>query len=148
MTDDSGRFRLAVAHKDRIAFDVRRIGYMPSRIALVDGGDTTLSVLLLPATRELPGVEVTDTRARPPGLADFEQRMRERQRGAGAGHFLTAKDIEAMQPLRVTQVVENVPSMVVRRTGGDRFAIYGRLTTRRGVRGHRVPRRRPYRRRG
>ena len=129
VSDDSGRFRLAVAHKDRIAFDVKRIGYMPSRIALVDGGDTTLTVLLLPATQELPGVEVTDTRTGPPGVAGFEQRMRERQRGAGAGHFVTAKDIEAMQPLRVTQVVENVPSIVVRRTGGDRFAIYGKAAS-------------------
>lgn len=129
VSDDSGRFRLAVAHKDRIAFDVKRIGYMPSRIALVDGGDTTLSVLLLPATQELPGVEVRDAAGRPPGLAGFEQRMKERQRGAGTGHFLTAKDIEAMQPLRVTQVVENVPSMAVRRVGGDRFAIYGRLSS-------------------
>jgi hypothetical protein len=129
VTDDSGHFRLSVAHKDRVVFDVRRVGYMPSRIALVDGGDTTLSVLLLPATRELPGVEVTGPRARPPGLADFEQRMRERQRGAGTGYFLTARDIEAMQVLRATQVVENVPSMVVRRTEGDRFAIHGRLTT-------------------
>jgi hypothetical protein len=129
VSDDSGHFRLAVAHNTRVVFDVKRVGYMPSRIALVDGGDTTLSVLLLPATRELPGVEVTDTRAGPPGLAGFEQRMRERQRGAGSGHFFTAKEIEAMQPLRVTQVVENVPSIVVRRTGGDRFAIYGKATS-------------------
>jgi hypothetical protein len=127
VSDDSGHFRLLVAHKDRLVFDVRRIGYMPSRIALVDGGDTSVSVLLLAATRELPGVEVTDTRLRPPGLAGFEQRMIDRKRGAGTGHFFTAKDIEAMQPLRVTQVVENTPSMVVRRTGGDRFAIFGRL---------------------
>jgi hypothetical protein len=127
-SDDSGRFRLVVAHTDRIVFDVKRIGYLPSRIALVDGSDTTLSVLLLPATRELPGVEVTDARPRPPGLAGFEQRMKERQRGTGSGHFFTTKDIEAMQPTRSTQVVENTPSMVVRRTGGDRFAIYGKLT--------------------
>jgi carboxypeptidase family protein len=129
VSDDSGHFRLVVVHKDRIVFEVKRVGYMPTRIALADGGDTTLSVLLLPAIRELPGVEVTDTRLHPPGLAGFEQRMIERKRGAGTGHFFTAKDIEAMQALRVTQVVENAPSMVVRRTGGDRFAIFGRLTS-------------------
>jgi hypothetical protein len=127
VSDDSGHFRLVVAHKDRIVFDVKRIGYMPTRMALVDGSDTTLSVLLLPATRELPGVEVTDARLRPPGLAGFERRMIERQRGAGTGHFFTAKDIEAMQTTRPTQIVENTPSMVVRRTSGDRFAIYGKL---------------------
>lgn len=128
VSDDSGHFRLVVAHKDRVVFEVKRVGYMPTRIALVDGGDTTLSVLLLPATQEMPGVEVTDTRLRPPGLAGFEQRMIERKRGTGAGQFFTAKDIEAMQPTRPTQIVENTPSMVVRRTGGDRFAIFGKLT--------------------
>lgn len=127
VSDDSGRFRLAVVHKDRVVFDVKRIGYMPTRMALADGGDTSLTVLLLPATRELPGVEVTDARLRPPGLAGFEQRMIERKRGAGTGHFFTAKDIEAMQPTRPTQIVENTPSMVVRRTSGDRFAIFGKL---------------------
>jgi hypothetical protein len=129
VSDDSGHFRLVVVHKDRVVFEVKRIGYMPTRIALVDGGDTTLSVLLLPAARELASVEVKDTRLRPPGLAGFEQRMIERQRGAGNGHFFTAKDIEAMQPMRPTQIVENAPSMVVRRTSGDRFAIYGKLTS-------------------
>jgi len=129
VTDDSGHFRLVVVHQVRLVLDAKRIGYMPTRIALVDGGDTTLSVLLLPSTRELPGVEVTDSRLRPQGLAGFEQRMIERKRGAGTGNFFTVKDIEAMQPMRSTQVVENSPSMVVRRTGGDRFAIYGKLTS-------------------
>ena len=124
--DDSGRFRLVIPHRDRVVFDVRRLGYMPSRIALVAGGDTTVSVLLLPAATKLPAVEVKDAAIRSPGIAGFEQRMIERKRGAGAGWFITAKEIEASSPLRATQVVEAIPSVNVRRVSGDRFAIFGR----------------------
>lgn len=123
--DDSGRFRLVVPHRERVVFDAKRVGYMPSRISLVAGGDTTVTVLLLPSATSLPTIEVKDVPLRPAGLAGFEQRMKERQRGAGAGWFITAKDIEAKQPLRATQVVEGVPSIYVRRVAGDRFAIYG-----------------------
>jgi hypothetical protein len=124
--DDSGRFRLVVPHRDRVVFDARRVGYTPSRIALVPGGDTTIIVLLLPAATNLPRVEVRDAAPEPAGLAGFEQRMEDRRRGAGAGWFITAKDIEAAKPLRATQVVDGVPSIYVRRTTGENFAIYGR----------------------
>jgi hypothetical protein len=125
-TDDSGRFRLVVPHRERVVFDARRVGFMPSRIALVAGGDTTISMLLLPAATNLPKVEVKDAPLRPVGLAGFERRMIERKHGAGAGWFITAKDIGASNPTRATQVVEAVPSINVRRVSGDRFAIYGR----------------------
>jgi hypothetical protein len=126
-SDDSGRFRIDVAHKDRVVFDLRRIGYMPTRLSIAAGGDTMVSVLLLPAAQSLPRVDVNDEAIPPPGLAGFEQRMLARQRGAGTGQFITAKEIEKMSPIRTTQIVETVPSIVVRRTGGDRYAIYGRL---------------------
>lgn len=124
--DDSGRFRLVVPHRDRVVFDARRVGYMPSRISLLGGGDTVVTVLLLPAAANLPALEVKDASARPAGLAGFERRMAERKRGAGAGWFITQQQIEASNPLRATQVVEAVPSVNVRRLSGDRFAIFGR----------------------
>jgi hypothetical protein len=128
-SDDSGRFRIDVAHRDRVVFDVRRIGFMPTRLSIAAGGDTVVSVLLLAAAQSLPRVDVNDAAIAPPGLAGFEQRMLARQRGAGTGQFITAKEIEKMSPLRSTQIVESVPSIVVRRTGGDKYAIYGRLAS-------------------
>ena len=125
-TNDSGRFVLVVPHRDRVVFQARHVGFMPSQIALAAGGDTTISILLLPATTQLPKVEVKDVAPKPVGLAGFERRMIERKRGAGAGWFITAKDIEAKNPLRSTQVVEAIPSITVRRESGDKFAIYGR----------------------
>src|SRR6478735_5176301 len=51
ITDDSGRFRLEISHKDRFTFEVRRVGFLPSRVGLHAGGDTDVTVLLLPATQ-------------------------------------------------------------------------------------------------
>ena len=126
VTDDSGRFRLDISHRNRLVFDVRRVGFMPSRIALEPGGDTSFSVLLLPSTQRLEGVEVTSIGGKAPTLAGFEERMAARQRAAGSGYFITAKDIESRPATRTSQVVENVPSIRVRRTSGDRYGIFGR----------------------
>lgn len=126
ISDDSGRFRLEISHHDRVVFDVRRLGFMPSRIALGGGGDTNLLVLLLPNVQQMAGVEVTGIAKKPSALAGFEERMLARRRAAGSGYFITAKDIESRPATRTTQVVENVPSILVRRTSGDRFGIYGR----------------------
>jgi len=126
ISDDSGRFRLEISHRDRVEFDFRRLGYMPSRFALAAGGDTTISVLLLPTAQQLSSVDVKEAAPKPISLAGFEERMLARKRAAGAGYFLTAKDIEGISPTRTTQVVENIPGMSVRRTNLDRYAIYGR----------------------
>jgi hypothetical protein len=124
--DDSGRFRLILPNHERVVFDARRVGFMPSRFSLVAGGDTSVTILLLPSAANLPALEVKDAATRPAGLEGFERRMTERKRGAGAGWFIEAKDIEAASPIRATQVVETVPSIYVRRVNTDRFAIYGR----------------------
>jgi len=126
ITDDSGRFRLEIPHRGKIVFDVRRFGYMPSRVGLAPGGDTSISVLLLPAGQRLPAVDVIGSEGRSPNLAGFEKRMLERPRGSGSGHFITTKEIEAMAVTRTTHVVETVPSIVVRRVGGERYALFGK----------------------
>jgi len=125
-SDDSGRFRLDVSHRDRLVLDFKRVGFLPTRFTLEAGGDTTLEVLLLAAVNRIAGMDVNANRDPALTLRGFEERMRERQRGAGAGHFITAKEIEASIPTRATQVVENVPSIVVRRIADDHFGIFGK----------------------
>ena len=125
-SDDSGRFRLEVSHRDKLVLDFKHVGFLPTRFTLEAGGDTTLEVLLLAAVNRIAGMDVTANRDPAMTLRGFEERMRERQRGAGAGHFITAKEIEASIPTRATQVVENVPSIVVRRIADDHFGIYGK----------------------
>src|SRR5215207_498736 len=72
VSDDSGRFRLEIAHRDRIVFDARRLGYTPSRFALAAGGDTSVYVLLLPTAQQLAGVNISEVAPKPIQLTGFE----------------------------------------------------------------------------
>jgi hypothetical protein len=126
VSDDSGHFRLEISHRNRVVFDLRRLGYTPSRFSLAAGGDTAITVLLLPSAQQLAGVDVKETSKSAPTIAGFEDRMRARQKAAGAGYFVTAAEIEAKSPTRATQAVENVPGITVRRTALDKYGIYGR----------------------
>jgi hypothetical protein len=125
-SDDSGRFRFEMPHREKLVLDFKRVGFLPTRFTLEAGGDTTLEVLLLPAVNRIAGMDVTANRDLAMTLRGFEERMRERQRGAGAGHFITANEVESSLPTRATQVVENIPSIVVRRLNDDHFGIFGK----------------------
>jgi hypothetical protein len=125
-SDDSGRFRVDAPHRDKLVLDFKRVGFLPTRFTLEAGGDTTLDVLLLPTINQIPGVEVTASRDPAMTLRGFEERMRERRRGAGAGHFITAREIESNLATRTTQIVSNIPSIVVRRLADDHFGIFGK----------------------
>ncbi len=125
-SDDSGHFRLEAPHRDKLVLDFKRVGFLPTRFTLEGGGDTTLEVLLLATANRIAGVEVTAVRDLAIPLRGFEERMRERQRGAGTGHFITSSEIEASLPTRATQIVANVPSIVVRRMADDHFGIFGK----------------------
>jgi hypothetical protein len=129
VTDDSGRFRLELTHRERAVFDARRVGYMPTRVGLSAGGDTTVSILMLPSAQVLPKTDIKSPETRSPMLAGFDERMRARTRGAGVGVFMTAADIEQRHATRITQVFDNIPSIFVRRAGGDRFALFGKAST-------------------
>jgi hypothetical protein len=126
VTDDSGHFRLEISHRNKLVFDLRRLGYTPSRFSLDPGGDTSVTVLLLPTAQQLAGVDVKETSKSAPTIAGFEERMRARQRAAGAGYFVTAAEIEAKNATRATQAIETVPGISVRRSALDKYAIYGR----------------------
>ena len=125
-SDDSGHFRLDAPHRDKLVLEFKRVGFLPTRFTLEAGGDTTLEVLLLATVNRIAGMDVTANRDPALTLRGFEERMRERQRGAGAGHFITAKEIEASIPTLATQVVANIPSIVVRRLTDDHFGIFGK----------------------
>jgi len=126
VSDDSGHFRLEITHRNKVVFDLRRLGYTPSRFSLDAGGDTAVSILLLPSAQQLAGVDVKETSKSAPTIAGFEDRMRARQKAAGAGYFVTAAEIESKNLTRATQSVETVPGISVRRTALDKYGIYGR----------------------
>jgi hypothetical protein len=114
--DDSGRFTAELRARDRVTFDVRRIGYRPSTLVVPPGNDTVVTVVLVPTAVQLEGRVVTGT-PEAPGLrmAGFYRRLQDREKGINAGHFLTAEDIERRKPTRITQMLEGLPGVRVMR---------------------------------
>lgn len=117
-SDDSGRFRLIVPHYDRATFDIRRVGFLPSRFGLLPGGDTSITVIMLPTAQELPKVEVKARETdRTMDVTGFNQRLLEAQHGTNAGIFITAADIERRLATRVTQLFGAMPGITCVRAG-------------------------------
>lgn len=119
VTDDSGRFRLEIQHTNKTTFDVKRVGFTPSKYALVAGGDTTLEIMLFPMVQRLDAVKVSEA-AIERGLEahGFNQRKREREQGAGTGYYLTYKELDKITTPRVTMIFESAfPSLRTTPTG-------------------------------
>lgn len=109
-TDDSGRFRIEIPHLKRISLEVRRVGLMPSRFGLGDGGDTSVTIIVLPNPQTLEKVDVRE-RAVDKTLeaVGFNQRQKDRAQGTNSGHFITASDIEQRNPSRLCPLFEELP---------------------------------------
>jgi hypothetical protein len=53
-------------------------------------------------------------------LNGFYRRMRDAERGVSHGYFMTPEDFESRRPFEITQMVEGLPAVLVRRAGnGD-----------------------------
>jgi hypothetical protein len=112
-SDDSGRFRLIVPHTDRVTFDVRRVGFLPSRFGLQPGGDTSVTVVMLPTVQALPKVEVKARETdRALDATGFNQRLLDAKQGTNSGIFITAADIERRLATRVTQMFDAMPGVI------------------------------------
>jgi hypothetical protein len=122
VTDDSGRFSVALNNRKATTFEFRRIGYHPTDFQLVAGGDTTFSVVLIPNAQLLSGA-VVKVREQMVKLerADFYRRMTDRETGINAGHFITAEEIEKRGfPYQFTILLDAIPSVSVRTDRGLR----------------------------
>jgi hypothetical protein len=128
ITDDSGKFKLEIPHQDRIAFDIRRLGLMPSRFGLNAGGDTTLTIVALRTAQELPKVDVTEReRDATMDITGFNERYRDRMNGTNTGYFFTAADIERRRPARMSHLFHELPNVTVCRTiYNETCGLYGK----------------------
>jgi Carboxypeptidase regulatory-like domain len=116
VADDSGRFRLEAPRGGAVTLDIRRIGYRPAAVYLPAGGDTSIVVALTPAAQPLPkSVVAAATRARALELHGFYERMDDRKNGISAGWFFTPEDIERRRPNVITQMLDGIPSVYVKR---------------------------------
>jgi hypothetical protein len=126
VTNDSGGFSYRAQIKGELQLRITRIGYEPQMLKLNPSGDTSISVKMtpIPRTLEAVGVEVArmNNRLKAHGFYD---RMSDRQKGIGSATFITREDIEARNPMRITQMLDVVRGLrIVRKAqvpwGGGR----------------------------
>jgi hypothetical protein len=120
VTDDSGRFSVALKDRKAAKLEFRRIGYHPTDLQLVAGDDTTLAVALIP-TAQLLSPAVVKVREQMVKLerVGFYRRMTDREKGINTGHFITAEEIEKRGfPHRFTILLDQIPSVGIRRRRG------------------------------
>lgn len=116
-TDDSGRFQLQVDRTKRVTLQVRRIGFTPTDVRVEAGTDTTVTLALIPLTQTLPGRTVAGANVyRSLELHGFYRRLREKETGINAGHFISVDDIEQRKPTRVTHLFDGLGGVRMART--------------------------------
>ena len=116
IADDSGYFALAAAAHRELVLEIRRIGFKPERVVLTPSTDTSLQIVLATVATILPREVIAATQPRKSLLlSGFYRRMQEREKGINAGHFLTEEDIERRNPLKLTRMLEGLPSVRVTR---------------------------------
>ena len=114
IADDSGRFRVEVPRMDRVTFEVSRVGFMPTRFGLAEGGDTTVTILMLPIAHELPKVDVKATEVDPAlDRSGFTQRLKEKEHGTNTGILITAAAIDRRHPRDISSMFEDLPNVTV-----------------------------------
>jgi hypothetical protein len=131
LTNASGEWSLRLPPTEAIDVAIRRIGYLPGKVRVLQGSDTTIAVTLqrlavlltTQVVRAQQQVRTLETRG-------FYSRMLDQERGALVGEFVMPEEIEMRNPQRVTQLLEQRRGIQVRRA--DRcqviatcFRVYG-----------------------
>ena len=118
LADDSGRFQLPYPGTGSSTVYVRRIGFEPVELTLPARPDSALRVVLSAIPAQLKEVTVTAASAyRSLGLHGFYGRMRDAERGATNGWFITPEDIERRKATNTTQMADGFPNIRVYKSG-------------------------------
>ena len=115
IADDSGRFSMP-SPSGRFGLLVRRIGFSPEELTIDAAPDTAIRVRMTPFATALPEQRITGRAAFVSlDLNGFYQRMRDAERGVNHGYFLTPEDFEFRKPNQITQMVEGLPAVYLKR---------------------------------
>ena len=126
VTDDAGRFDVALRVAGRLPITVRRIGYRPLELTLAAMPDTALRLVLEPLAGTLETVHIdADRTVASLERAGFYARLRERERGANTGHFVSPEEIDRRRPIRVSALLEGIPGIKVLPISSKRYAVHG-----------------------
>ena len=115
VSDTGGHFELRLTRLGKTGFEFRRLGFRPYSTDLNVSADTTIEVVLVPIALKLKGTVVQAERSRSLDIHGFYARMEEESKGIGRGWFITAEEIERRNPRRITQMLEGIPSVRVRK---------------------------------
>jgi hypothetical protein len=113
-----GEFTLMLPRAEPFDLDIRRIGYLPGKIRILAGSDTTVDVSLQ-QLGVLMETQVIRARAQVRNLAvrGFYERMADTERGGLNAEFVTPEEIEMRNPQRTTQLLDQKRGLRVRRLG-------------------------------
>jgi hypothetical protein len=127
IADDSGRFTMPLP-TGRFSLLVRRIGFSPEELKIDAAPDTAIRVRLTAFATSLPEQRITGRAAFVSlDLHGFYRRMRDAERGVHHGYFMTPEDFEFRKPHEITQMVEGLPAVFLKRDNGDpkRYVLVG-----------------------
>ena len=128
VSDDSGRFVVPIVITGRSTLLLRRIGFEPTEMILMEMPDTAVRVPMRAVARTLETQVVT---VRSPyirlDLGGFYRRMAEVERGARVGYFVTPEDLAMRNPQNVTDAVEQFPSIRLRPINNNQPDAFGVL---------------------
>lgn len=113
-----GRFVLSGVPVGRREIAVRHIGYAPFRhpVAVARGRTTEIEIGLVPEPLAMEPLVATVVRSRRLETRGFYERKYWGELVSG-GTFFTAEDIERRNPLRITQMVADIPGIRLRNCG-------------------------------
>ena len=113
-----GEFRFSVPTNVGFEINVRRIGFLPTRVRVEAGTDTTIRITVQQlAVLMTTQIVRAQQQIRTLELRGFYDRMLENQRGSLVGVYILPEEIEMRNPQRVTQLLEARQGVQVRRFG-------------------------------
>lgn len=118
VSNDSGFFEYRAVPKGELRLLARRIGYQPLEVRINPSGDTTVRIVLsaVPRRFDTMNVVASAVSGRLSGVG-FYERMNDRNKGLGSGIFVTAEDIEQRNPLRISQMLDQMNGVRVQKIG-------------------------------
>lgn len=116
VTNAVGEFRFSLPTNVGLEISVRRIGFLPTKVRVEPGADTTIRVTIeqlavlmtTQIVRAQQQIRTLETRG-------FYLRLQDQERGALVGEFITPEEIEMRNPQRVSQLLEQRRGIQVRR---------------------------------
>jgi hypothetical protein len=113
-----GEFTLMLPQAQAFEITIRRIGYLPGKIRVLAGSDTSVGVSLQ-QLGVLMATQVIRAREQVRNLAvrGFYQRMADTERGGLNAEFVTPEEVEMRNPMRTSQLLDQKRGIRVRRVG-------------------------------